>query len=300
MADCTKTSIGETASTYERAGSLQSVLDTAAENIILRDASGVSDNAGLIGWAHIGMSTQDYVATKVRELYLADADRNVSLKMVSAGKPGATADTWAASGSSVWSTFLAGRVSTEGLTTAQVQIFTVLMTQAYPLTKGAMTEAQVRAIVSNIKSKYANTRIVYLMSNMYTGYADDEALSDTDRYRAPEPYVYNDSVLMASLAVMNDLAATVDFVDVWCNGTTANARSQKIGSSLTAASDPLSWACSDVQSDGVHPSTAGTLKVATTLLERYRIMPELAGVAFEAVPPITPAPPRRGLIVVGV
>ncbi|PYQ10459.1 MAG: hypothetical protein DMH00_11210, partial [Acidobacteria bacterium] len=136
------------------------------------------------------------------------------------------------------------------------------------------TDAQIlrdelRSIVQIIKSRYPNTRSVYLSSRTYAGYATSTL--------NPEPYAYQsgfavkwliEEQLSGSAALNFDpgkgpvMAPWLSWGPyLWADG-------------LIPRSDGLTWACDDFQpTDGTHPSTSGRNKVAGLLLDFFKADP---------------------------
>lgn len=282
MSNCAITSIGQTPSTYTRSGAWGTSGVTAATSI--------TEVSGKIGIVTIGMSSQNSISDALVNNYHADSDRRPTTTMVNGGISGKVARFWSDPNDDCWTT-LASRITSAGLTTAQCQIFWVLMTNSYPDTYGAMTEAQMLAIFDNIADKYANAHVGYMSSHPYTGYSEDD--------RAPEPGVYNDSILLASMVGHSSLPFWVDFYDIWADGTTANARTAKVGTT-DAANTPISYDCADFSADGVHPASSGRAKIRAAMLERWRVDPVMVGklwVGEGDPPPDPPAPTKRGIFI---
>lgn len=282
MSDCNATSIGETPSTYERSLGWNDSGVAAAEDIVAVE--------GKIGVICIGMSTLNSIAGRLVSKYHEDAERHSSVTLVNGGISGKVSRFWSDPDDNCWTT-LADRIAAAGLTTAQIQMVWVMMTNSYPATYGVMTQAQLLAIFSNLKSKYAALQVGWMSSHPYTGYSTDD--------RVPEPTAYDDSLLMAGNVGHGSMPFWVDFYDVWCDGTTANARTSKVGTAESSYA-AFGWLCEDVSTDGVHPGSSGRTKIQRSIQERWRIDP--VAVAFwegGGEPSVPPPPPRRGLIVGG-
>src|SRR3989442_190765 len=110
---------------------------------------------------------------------------------------------------------------------------------------------------------YPNLRLMYVSSRIYGGYAS-VAL-------APEPFAYESGFAFKWL------------VEDQINGDPALSYPGKApwlawapylwADGLTPRSDGLTWACSDFQSDGTHPSPSGEQKVANLLLSFFKTDP---------------------------
>jgi hypothetical protein len=116
--------------------------------------------------------------------------------------------------------------------------------------------------VQIIKTRYPNTRIVYVSSRIYGGYATTGL--------NPEPYAYESGLSMKWLieqqiqgapALNHDPQrgpAVAPFLQwgpyLWADG-------------VVPRSDGLTWVVGEFQSDGTHPSSPGQAKVANLLLQ---------------------------------
>jgi hypothetical protein len=276
--DCSKTGIGLPTALYQRDAAHEVAGLVAAQAIVPLDASGLPDPTGRIGMVTIGMSNAAMIYNKWSQVMLTvgggDKDRHPAFRIIKAALSGKTAESWSVQTNNVWATAKT-RTIQAGLTIPQVQAAAVMMTQKYPRvvysgsTGHPMTEAQVRAVIDNLVFHFPNVRVVYLSGLNYTGYSDDPALSFSDRERAPEPYVHNDSILLASLVTSGGFPVWVDFTDLWADGVTPNP--------LTG----LSYACGDVAVDGVHPSKTGGQKLGYFLRDRWEVDPVTRGWMFK-------------------
>jgi hypothetical protein len=120
-------------------------------------------------------------------------------------------------------------------------------------------------VVNILKAKFPNVKLAYFTSRIYAGYATTML--------NPEPYAYESGFavrrvierqLAGDPALNHDPNAgpvTAPWLAwgpyLWADG-------------LTARSDGLTWDCAEFVADGTHPSTAGQLKVADSLLAFFR------------------------------
>jgi len=120
-------------------------------------------------------------------------------------------------------------------------------------------------VVTILKQKCPNLRLAYFTSRIYAGYATTVL--------NPEPYAYESGfavrrVLERQLSGDPELnfdpaagAVTAPWLAwgpyLWADG-------------LTPRSDGLTWDCAEYQDDGTHPSPAGQLKVADSLLAFFQ------------------------------
>jgi hypothetical protein len=163
---------------------------------------------------------------------------------------------------------VANRLQAAGVSAAQVTTAWVKLADRQP-SEGWPTHAErlrdnISRVLQLLPARFPNLRLAYLSSRIYAGYATT-ALN-------PEPYAYQsgfsvrwviDEQLRGGLRYEGPSPAAPWLAwgpYLWADGT--NARS-----------DGLTWACSDLSSDGTHPSPAGRQKVANALLAFVRTDP---------------------------
>ncbi|MCI0410138.1 MAG: hypothetical protein L0191_16540 [Acidobacteria bacterium] len=244
--------------------------------VMLLDPQGLPDAAnGKIVLMSVGMSntTQEFSTFKP----LADADpvKNSRLVIVDAAQGGQDATIISNPAAAYW-TNVDQKLAAAGVTPQQVEAVWLKEARAGP-TEAFPTDAQIlrdklRSIVQIIKSRYPNTRSVYLASRTYAGYATS-ALN-------PEPYAYQSAFAVKWLieeqlnggAALNFDPAKGPVMAPWLSwGPYLWA------DGLTARSDWLTWACDDFQpTDGTHPSPSGRNKVAGLLLDFFKNDPTTA------------------------
>ncbi len=260
--DCTKTSYpGIVASDYVRSAAHTDAGLLAKAEIVHRDAAGNPSAAGKIALLTIGMSNCKVVADAVYNAHKNDPLKFPGSIIVNGCFNGQTANNFANPNDPVWAD-VASAVAYRGLTNLQVQAVWIVMTQKEPLTYGAMTEFQLRDdIAYNVKAKYPNVVVGLLSPLTYMGYSDDGVNST----RLPEPYVHDDSIMMASIVEAGGWPFYVMFHDQWSNGLIANSRTGQ------------TWACTDVLADGIHPSDSGKRKLRDLFLTRTKADPVFTG-----------------------
>jgi hypothetical protein len=312
-ADCTGTSVGFLplndlgAGTYQgfegglypggsnaRPASHQQDLDRVGR-VMLLDPQGLPDAAnGKIVLMSVGMSntTQEFSTFKP----LADADpvKNSRLVIVDAAEGGQDATIISNPGALYW-THVDQKLANAGVTPLQVEAVwlkeaRVGPTEAFPLDAQILRD-ELRSIVQIIKSRYPNTRSVYLSSRTYAGYASSTL--------NPEPYAYQSAFAVKWLieeqlngsAALNFDPAKGPVLAPWLSwGPYLWA------DGLTPRSDGLTWICDDFQpTDGTHPSTSGRNKVAGLLLDFFKTDPTTArwfADCFPSDPGTFAAPPE--------
>jgi hypothetical protein len=225
---------------------------------------------GKIVLLSLGMSntTQEYSTFK----QLADTDRtkNPRVLVVDGAQGGQTAAIISSTSANFW-TVVDQRLTAAGVTRLQVQVVWIKEadanpTQAFP-THAKTLQNELEVIARIAKSLYPNTRLAYLSSRTYGGYATSTL--------NPEPYAYESgfsvkwmiekqisgdtSLAYAGPTVRSPWLAWGPYL--WADGTTQRT-------------DGLTWQCTDTQSsDGTHPTSSGCLKVATLLLNFFNSDP---------------------------
>jgi hypothetical protein len=235
-----------------------------ASGVTPLNANGLPDATGRYALISIGMSntTQEFQA------FMALApSMNPRLAIVDGAQGGQTAADWANPGCSCW-TQLDNRIQQAGLTNAQVVAAWVKLANAQPTGSWPSATLQLKndtvAVMRALGSRFPNMRLAYLSSRIYAGYATS-ALN-------PEPYAYQ-SGFAVRWVLEDQLAGLLPFAGpgriapwmswgpyLWADG-------------LTPRGDGLTWACSEFNDDGTHPSPSGRQKVAQRLLEFFRTDP---------------------------
>jgi lysophospholipase L1-like esterase len=233
------------------------------------NTSGQPDAAGRYAFISIGMSNTTQEFSAFVPLANADATRHARLSVVDGAQGGMTASSWANPGCSCWSV-LATRLQQAGIAPAQVTAAWVKVADAGPQSGfpayAQTLRTEMIAVLQQLRQRYPNLTMAYLSSRIYAGYATTTL--------NPEPYAYESGfavrwVIEDQINSLPSLrhsgsAPPAPWVAwgpyLWADGTTANSQG-------------LAWACSDLQSDGTHPSPAGQQKVAQRLLDFARTDP---------------------------
>ena len=239
------------------------------------DAAGNADANGRYVFVSIGMSntTQEFSAFKP----LADAEpaKSARLVVVDGAQGGVTANQWASPSCPCWST-VDQRLAAAGMTPRQVAVAWIKLANANPTqpfpAHTQLLRDHILAAVRNLKARYPNTRLAYLSSRIYAGYATTTL--------NPEPYAYESGFAVRD-AIASQINGALNFDSsrgpveapwlawgpyLWADG-------------LTPRGDGLTWACSDLAADGTHPSNTGRQKVANQLLSFVKSDPT-AGLWF--------------------
>lgn len=228
------------------------------------DADGQPDPNGRFAFISIGMSNTTQEFSRFVPLAMSDPGRHPRLFVVDGAQGGMTAADWLNPGCSCWSV-LDTRLAQAGISRAQVATAWVKLADRQP-TSGWPAYAQTLAaetsgVLRLLRSRFPNVRIAYLSSRIYAGYATTTL--------NPEPYAY-ESAFSVRWTIAEQTGGGLPF-----EGPGALAPWLAWGPYLWAdglrpRSDGLTWACSELQSDGTHPSAAGQQKVAEMLLDFVR------------------------------
>jgi len=259
--------------TYSRSGGLTSSLNTAQSSLVPRNSSGTPDAGGYMTVLGLGMSSAKTHFDRVKQLLRDDATwsglRHPRLVYQRGANSGLVADNWANPSDACWTDAVA-RVQSNYIDTtpAQVLHIHIMLTQSWPGEPGwrnppggtvdpvgVMTADQVDQIVANAKSFFPNLVTLDLHTHAWTG------LSTTDQ--APLYSVHGDDALLAS-KVGTLSGVLVDYVQVYAEGSTYNAQH-----TTTLHPSGINWVPGDFVTDNIHPSVAGTEKMATWILSRW-------------------------------
>jgi hypothetical protein len=232
-------------------------------------ANGNTDTAnGKIVWLSIGMSN----TTQESQTFIPEADtlsnKNPKLVLIDGAQGGQDINKIMPDTAAFWNV-IRMRLQQAGLTSAQVQAVWFKQAEANPTDTNFNTyvpalKAKLRTVMQIIKQKFPNTRLCYLSSRIYGGYATGTL--------NPEPYAYYTGWAVKAL-IQDQISGT----DTGLNFTGANARAPWLAwgpypwaDGTTPRNDGLTWICpTDYQADGTHPSAIGRQKVADMLLKFF-------------------------------
>lgn len=255
-----------------------------AQNIIPLDTEGQPSSEGKYVLLSIGMSntTQEFCSqssalpcdpwTFMGQAAVNPDVNNESLMIVNGAMGGQASATWDSPDDFNYDRIRDTRLAPLGLTEAQVQAVWVKVANPGPTislpndnSDAYMLLEQMGNIARALKVRYPNVQIVFLSSRIYAGYASTGL--------NPEPFAYESAFAVKWLieAQINQMAG--GDMDPRAGDLNYNAVAPWLvwGSYLWAdglnpRSDGLIWQCSNLQSDGTHPSMSGEHKVGTLLL----------------------------------
>jgi hypothetical protein len=238
------------------------------------NAQGQPSASGKFVLLSIGMSntTQEYS----RFVQLATNNALVNhpqMKIIDGAAGGQTSQTWDSPTDANYDRVRDLVLAPKGLTEAQVSAAWVKTANAGPTSSLPNANSDAYALVTYMGNivrammvRYPNLQVVFFSSRIYAGYASTTL--------NPEPYAYESAfgvkwVVEAQINQLNGggihpLAGNLDYNNgtapwlAWGPYTWADG--------LTPRSDGLTWECSNLSSDGTHPSDTGRTKVATMLL----------------------------------
>lgn len=238
---------------------------TLAQSIRPLDALGNPDPNGKFVFLSIGMSN----ATQEFSVFKSMADtlkiRNQKLTIVDGAQGGQTAAVIVDTGANFWRV-IDQRLMNQGVTRQQVSIAWIKEANANPRdsfpTHAQVLSTQLQQIARILKAKYPNIKLAYFSSRIYGGYATTTL--------NPEPFAY-ETGYSVKWAIEEQINGNVALA---FSGTNAVAPWMAWGPYLWAdgergRSDSVKWFCTELSSDGTHPSTSGRQKVARMLLEFF-------------------------------
>lgn len=239
-----------------------------ARQVVPRGPDGTPSRTGSIVLLSIGMSntTQEFQA--FMSLAAGDTSMSDRVRLVDGAQGGQDAERIKDPAAPFWSR-VEERLARAGVTARQVQVVWLKQaiareTRAFPEDARGL-QASLRAIVSILRGRYPNLKLVYLSSRTYAGYATTPL--------NPEPYAYQ-SAFAVKWLIQERMEGKLAGPwlgwgpYLWTDGTKGRR-------------DGLVWTCGDVREDGTHPSPTGRAKVAVLLLRFLKASPT-AGNWFRA------------------
>lgn len=233
-----------------------------ANNVVKpRDAQGNIDLVnGRIGFVSTGMSNATQEFSYFIQAVQGDSRLNPRLALVDGAQGGRDAVDWSDPNSTTWS-ILADRLATAGVAPLQVQ---VMWFKHQILGDNLVTFPQdtqhlrdlLRSIVTIARSKYPNLRLGFVNSRSYGDYNGAARGQGAYEHGFGVKWLIEDQINGDPRLDYGD-SGPAPWLSwgayIWADG-------------LAGRSDGLTWACSDFQSDGIHPATSGREKVKGQLL----------------------------------
>ena len=233
----------------------------ARDNAVPRDANGVPDPDGWLGFLAIGMSNTNQEFAVFEREYEYLSPRNGRLVVVDGAVGGWSANLIVNRSASYW-TLVDQRVAAAALDPDQVQIVwlkeaeNMIMNPSFPAHAETL-RAHLRGIVRHLKDRFPRLQLCYLSSRIYAGYGSGEPIAYESGFGVRwliEDQMSGDPALNADVAAGPVEAPVLLWGPyLWANGTTPRA------------SDGLVWLSADLEGDHTHPSPAGEAKVAGLL-----------------------------------
>ena len=208
----------------------------------------------------IGMSNASQEFSQFIQITDANPRKNRRLLIIDAARDGGFATKIAAPFDDYW-THVDQQVQLHGASLPQVQVVwlkTAIARDRLGFPKNAqLLHRALQSIIGILAKKFPQLRLVYVSSRTYGGYSESEL--------SPEPIAYESAFAVKWLIeerINNpSLEASQPWLSwgpyLWANG-------------LTPRSDGLVFERNDFDTDGVHTSPQGALKVATMLLEFFQ------------------------------
>ncbi len=240
-----------------------------AQGIVPLDTLGQPDPVnGRVVLISIGMSNATQEFRRFVTLSDADALRRSTTRVIDCAVGGQSAGVIDDPAVPYWDS-VATRLRGRGSSPLQAQVAWIKEADAGPtgtfVVSSESLAVHLARIVRILKVKFPNIQLAYFTSRIYAGYATTTL--------NPEPYAYESGFAVRKVIerqLAGDPALNYDpgvgpvespwlawGPYLWADG-------------LTPRSDGLTWACSELATDGTHPSATGQMKVADSLLAFFR------------------------------
>jgi hypothetical protein len=243
------------------------------------DADGNPHPDGKYVLLSIGMSNaaQEFNAFRAEAMThpLVNHDALVILNGAAGGQ---TTSTWDSPDDANYDRIRDQVLAPQGLTEAQVQAAWVKLANASPTVSlpDANADAftmleQLGDTVRAMRERYPNLNVVFLTSRIYAGYASTQL--------NPEPFAYESGFAVKWLiqaqikqhavctpGQIDPIAGDLSYDEVLGAAPWLVWAPYMWADGVTERFDGLTWACSDFQDDGTHPSASGAAKVTNLLL----------------------------------
>lgn len=241
------------------------------------DPSGSPDADGAVVLVSIGVSNTRQEFSAFRQI--ARGVTAPAVLVVNGSQGGEPISSWLSVDDPTWDT-IDEKLADANVTPAQVQaawvklperILDVDAIEPFPI-DAETYQADLTAVLQNARDRYPNLRVAYLSSRIYGGY-------NTSGRPSPEPLAYENG-FGVKWTIEDQITGSLEL--------NADPRRGEIeapwlawgpylwADGATARSDGLTWECSDLRSDGTHPSDEGTEKVGAMLLDHFLTSPTTA------------------------
>ncbi|HUS02901.1 MAG TPA: hypothetical protein VMY77_14285 [Chitinophagaceae bacterium] len=238
-----------------------------AESIQPLNAAGTADVAnGKIVWTSIGMSNATQETQAFLTLMQTYSNKNPKLVLIDGAQGGQDINAINDPSASFWNV-VNTRLSTAGLTPAQVQIVWYKEAEAQPTDTAFATypdalKIKYRSVMQILKSKFPKLKLCYLSDRIYAGYATVTL--------NPEPFAWYTGWTVKRL-IADQISGDPSLAYTGSNPSVAwlSWGPYLWANGMNTRGDGLTWLPSDYQNDGTHPSTTGRQKVAQMLLQFF-------------------------------
>ncbi len=226
----------------------------------------VDETNGKIAWLSIGMSNTTQETQEFITVMQAYPGKNPKLVLIDGAVGGQDINAINSATAPYWNT-VSNRITTAGSTAAQIQVIWFKEAEAQPTDTSFATypdalKMKYRSVMQLLKAKFPNLKLIYLSSRIYGGYATTKLNPEPFAWytgwtvkRLIEDQINGDALL--TYTGNNPLSAWLSWGPyLWADGTIPRK-------------DGLTWAITDYQPDGTHPSVSGRQKVAQMLLQFF-------------------------------
>jgi Putative Ig domain/Transmembrane protein 131-like N-terminal/Abnormal spindle-like microcephaly-assoc'd, ASPM-SPD-2-Hydin len=238
------------------------------------DSNGNPDPNGKYAMISLGPSSTLYEFKQFIQMADADPAKNSHLVIIQGAQGGETLTPLTASNSAFWPTIFNYFLPQEGVTPQQVVVAWIEeldagMSGTFP---GDITtvQAQLETLAQLLIQQFPNLKLAYFSSRIYGGYSN--GINTTN----PEPYSYDDGYAV-KLAIQDQINGDPNLNYNPANGPVLAPwmgwAAYYWANGMVPRSDGLVWTCQDLLKDGLHPSPAGSLKVAGYLLDFFKSDP---------------------------
>ncbi len=254
-ANCSQTSVGFVPLTDEDGLGLYENGNTIPASHAA-NAPAITPIGGVVGVVSLGMSNAYQEFGTFMETVDGLADVSPLVKFANGAVGGQPMNEWADPTDNAWDVSLE-RIKADGLAASEVQIVWMKMGSQLGQLKGSQSErieaerGWLTQTIANAKAVFPNLKRVYMSSRIYAGY------NDSPNHNEPETGF--DNGLSVKTVVADSIAGKTAVWAAWGPYLWADGTKER--------SDGLTWECADFVNDGVHPSTAGELKVTNLLVE---------------------------------